>query len=1471
MAAAALGGSAARAGDDAPSASKAAPRDEGSRLKLPGSNTVLQGALTFDDRWAIQNPDGTYPYPIEAGIYSLQARPDGKLAKQRSMSDFIYMKAGLSMPGGLYYTFSAEGAGESAFYFACYSSSTWSRRSKEEIDKINMPCDLTYDPVTRQVYGFFWSDDDQEYTRFCSISMSTAEARDISAMDRNCFAIAANAQGEIYGVWGYTGWLIKVDPKTGKYEQIGKLGIYPGEDSNTLTFDDATGKLYWTTSEERDSKGNVERKAGLYEVDKTTGAATLIREFDHSESFAGMYALPYSVPADAPAECTGISVAFASIGSLQATVSFTAPLLTSAGSPLSGTLDVAVEINGTTAVAEGVKPGEKGSVQVTLAEGINKGTVTACTSAARGMATPFTTFAGEDIPGSPSELTLTERDGKPHLEWKAPTAGLNGGAFDPNGLRYRIVRRNDNKETARDLTATEWTDADFKGTAALAYAVYAYNAKGESNPAVSDKLIFGEGFKIPFTEGFDSQDAFDLWTVVNPNGATTWQYSSSAKNIYSKYDNNDSEADDWIFSPRFSVKKGQTYRLEFDAYTTQDSQAKYAEDFEWWLSTSTKPEGKVQKIAEYRKFLGKTRRHISAIFKAETDGAVHLGLFTNSPGTHWQLNIDNIGLSEVDSHVPAAVEELTLTPAPKGELSVTLECTAPAKDAEGGSLSENVSISIYREQLTEPAVVLADIAPGAKVSWTDRPAAAGVASYRVVASTIAGEGAEATAQTYVGVDAPGAPMGLKAVETADGVKLTWSVNPKGANGGWYDPATVSYRIVRSDGQVLQTELKGESYTDSQLKLTRQELLYYLVTPYSGTVKGAYANTPYDVYGPAYAAPATETFAGADMKWYPWISESDGPRHLWSLEPTGVNPQTADAGGDGGLVMFTSDETTKGITGTFASPKFDASAIASAALSFSLYHSKAASAETNEALKVYYKLADTEWLPLTSEPILRDNGTPGWQRHTLPLPAGCGVVRVKFEATALGGANMHLDDIRIDAYRPADAELASVQAPRKVAVGYAFPVSATVVNAGTDALKNISVKATAGESQLAETTVAELLPGATARVQLDVTLAAKGAATVKVTARAEGDSNAANDAAETIVTAVDPVVPGIDGLEGTCSTVEGKKSVTLTWLSPEERANVADDCEAYTDWAIAGFGDWLTVDLDRDVTYHINKDLEQYPDMNAPKAWQVCNAKKLGIDIWPQGQPHSGNKMLMSMACVNGTNDDWLISPMLNGAAHTISFYAKAFTNEDGNEERMAVYTSTGSTDPADFTRISAGEYIKLPDSWQLYSFKVPAGTRRFAIRGMSANGFSLFIDDFRYNDLTVAPAEPMRYEVMRDGAKVAETSEPRFVDDISALSADRYKYSVKAIYDGGREASTPTIEVICTDAGIDGVAAAAGVYTEAGRIVIEGAEGCRYELASMSGVLLGRGTIAAPRYCLTAAKGVYLLRLGSRTCKLIVD
>lgn len=129
-------------------------------------------------------------------------------------------------------------------------------------------------------------------------------------------------------------------------------------------------------------------------------------------------------------------------------------------------------------------------------------------------------------------------------------------------------------------------------------------------------------------------------------------------------------------------------------------------------------------------------------------------------------------------------------------------------------------------------------------------------------------------------------------------------------------------MLRSDGQVVAEGYTSTTFTDAKLPAsTSQQLIYYVITTYGGNAKGDYAVTPYCVFGNPYAAPLTEGFAGSDMAYYPWLTESDADVHQsWTLQDSGTNPSTADQNGDKGLATFHSIGEKPGIHTSFSSPK-----------------------------------------------------------------------------------------------------------------------------------------------------------------------------------------------------------------------------------------------------------------------------------------------------------------------------------------------------------------------------------------------------------------------------------------------------------------------------------------------------------------------------------------------------------------------
>ena len=278
--------------------------------------------------------------------------------------------------------------------------------------------------------------------------------------------------------------------------------------------------------------------------------------------------------------------------------------------------------------------------------------------------------------------------------------------------------------------------------------------------------------------------------------------------------------------------------------------------------------------------------------------------------------------------------------------------------------------------------------------------------------------------------------------------------------------------------------------------------------------------------------------------------------------------------------------------------------------------------------------------------------------------------------------------------------------------------------------------------------------------------------------------------EGTVTVVTPVVNAPSNLQGEISN----GMVSLSWTAPGDKGAVTDDVESYEDFAIDGIGEWSMWDGDYDVTYMINTSYGDYPNSTARKAFQVCNADLLGINIWDEGKPHSGKKMFMALSSYIYVNNDWLISPELNGQQQWLSFYARSFTLQNTPAERMRVWYSTTDNDPANFTEITTS-YVELPGTWQQYSYYLPEGTRYFAINCVSDGAFAMFVDDLTFNDLTVPTWELDHYNIYLNGEKIGESTDTYYQGNVTD---EKGEYTVKAIFDRGESPMSESITLRAT-------------------------------------------------------------------------
>lgn len=1433
----------------------------------PPPATKVCGLKVYDSRW-----EGSIDK--DAGVYSIEVRQGGAVKCLKRVESMSSVVAGVKKDNVMY-CMEMDGTG---VFYRQYSASTWvTVGTRQETDDVNLPSDLTYDPVTGRVYGAFFYSDYNEFSRFGYLNLSTAEATQIKLLERDIFAIAADGTGKLYALYGAFDYVATIDPRTGEVNRIKTSGLSPfvslvPVQVSSMCYDEANDRLIAAVVQEDGYGANKRRWSGLYTINPHTGEVTEVMQFEGTACFAGLHMMDDTVDPEAPDAVTGAKVEFDPSDPLKGSVRFTAPVVTAGGAPLTGSLMVIVSVNGAETLIDNVAPGSEAvSPRLTFSQGANTLKLTACTESLRGQPVTLDVWGGEDVPVKPSDVTLTVADGKASITWTAPDRGVNGGAVYPDRLKYTVVRMPDNVKVAENLGATSFTDTSIpEGMAYVYYTVSATSAAGTGEAAVSAKSLVSGALQVPFTETFDTADAFDIWTVDNVNGGATWKwYSSSQFSCASyQYDPDKLAADDWLFSPAVELHAGVTYKVTYDWRVYSKT---YDESFRVMLGNAPSPAAMNVALGDHPGVKNTSWENGQATFTVESDGLYYLGVQCYSDAYKWHLYVDNIGISALDSRVPAAVTEIAATPGSGGVLEATLSFTLPEKDVEGADLVSITSVVIRRSGADAAVAELTDgLTPGVTMSWTDTSVPeSGSYTYTVTVANEVGESAAATVRTFVGTDAPGAVRNLSVTETDGHAVLTWEAPESGANGGWFDASALTYRIVRGDGTVVAESHSGLAFTDTGFAVpsSGQTAQWWLVTPYCGDTKGAYAQSQLTLFGSPYPAPLAESFAGADMAYYPWIAQSaTALNYSWTLDEMGYNPSVSDQNGDRGLATFHSVGEPVGAVSYFYSPKISLAGLDNPMLSFWLYH---AEGEGDGSVSLLLAAGSDEFNAV-GEPIARTSAT-GWKRYSVSLAQwkDSDWIRIGFAGTVDGVADIYLDNVTVDNGVMYDLAVSAFSVPSRIAAGEKAEVSVTVLNAGAEAAEGaVLTVADASGGELAAMDVETLASGAELRVPLEFDLPAEPVVlnlTASVTLR--DDSNPANDSRQVVVNVVEPVVPGVTGLEATVND----EAVVLTWQDPSRQGAVTDDVESYPDWAIDGIGEWSMWDGDYDLTHYINKDLGEYPNATARKAFQVCNARTLGIDIWPEGEPHSGDRMFMALASMNYVNNDWLISPRLNGSEQWISFFARSFTLQDTPAERMRVLYSLTDADPAAFTAIGSSDYVELPGQWQEYRYYLPEGARYFAVNCVSDGSFAMFVDDLSFNDMSVPRWELTGYEVWCGGELIGTSGadDPSFTDTEFASRGAKPQYAVKAVYDKGVSALCEPVVPVWSGIGLTG-SEALRVSAIKGAVVVDSPADADIRVVTPSGVVAAGVRVPAGHTSISVAPGVYVVTCASGAVKVIV-
>ncbi len=187
-----------------------------------------------------------------------------------------------------------------------------------------------------------------------------------------------------------------------------------------------------------------------------------------------------------------------------------------------------------------------------------------------------------------------------------------------------------------------------------------------------------------------------------------------------------------------------------------------------------------------------------------------------------------------------------------------------------------------------------------------------------------------------------------------------------------------------------------------------------------------------------------------------------------------------------------------------------------------------------------------------------------------------------------------------------------------------------------------------------------------------------------------------------------------------------QTTQLNFQLPASQILLQDGFESYADFSLT-FAPWTLVDVDQSATYGFTG--ITFPNSGSPMAYIVFNPAATTPAV-TGAEPHGGAKYAASFAATTPPNNDWLITPQVNGGG-IFKFWARSYVSTYGLE-RFKVGVSTTGTAPENFTIISGANYVQAPVEWTEYTYDLSSYGRvpiRLGIQCLSDDAFIFFVDD----------------------------------------------------------------------------------------------------------------------------------------------
>lgn len=946
-----------------------------------------------------------------------------------------------------------------------------------------------------------------------------------------------------------------------------------------------------------------------------------------------------------------------------------------------------------------------------------------------------------------------------------------------------------------------------------------------------------------FEEQFDTQEDFDRWTVINVDetSTTTWTYYKKSGNGIARLlkDMSDPKKpqDDWLISPAITLEEGTVYRLSCyvgsGVYNTE-------ENLRITLGGEATAEAQTTELLDINGLIREESRTFTADFSVSATGTHHIGFYAYSEADQGRIELDSITITVVAAgDAPAPVSDLSAKAGAQGALKAELSFVAPGVSYDGSPLESLDAIDIYREGTLIKTIEGPQ--PGATLTYTDESAAQGNNTYTVAARNGSGESEAAEVTVYVGQDVPVAVSALTARRTAAGaITLTWEAPSESANGGYFNPEDVKYAVMLGEDELATVSVPTYTYTPEDG--STQAVYSFTVVPEVSFGSGAEAVSNRVIAGQAVKTAYEESFAGGSTGSYPWCQDDTQADFDWETVAAEETETGEDYDGDGGMMAAYAYYASNGEMSRLMSPLFDLSQMENPVLSFYMYRWKEDDPDmyghTTDTLTVQVSVDGGEWADLNEARFSVFGDKAGWVLCEVPLTRYEGsTVEFGLLATLGNGTTSH-QDIYVDKVSVGEAGFTGdlavrsfAASRRRVSIGEDTEFTVEVLNRGAETASDYRVVLRRDGVEYAAEDGVAVLPTESRTYSFTVTAAISDTRSDSfawdVEVESATDEVADNNVTETINWSVrknDVPAPANLSAEwdGSAAVLTWDKCQSEEPVTNSEVITVTDDFESYEPFIIDNIGDWTVLDLDGGATLATSVIPVEYPHKGEPMAWQVFNTTEAGVVTEDHYDnvflSHSGEQYLMcaSNDDYDQSNDDWLISPRLDGRSQTISFYART-PNSASGADWLKVYYSSTDKHPDSFIQLGDEDHIAVWDFWNsdAYTFTLPEGAKYFAIRCVRSYLFCM-IDDVTYNaDNGTRPGrELIGYNVYRDGEKMNSSvlTDNAYTDEAPVTGAS---YTVTAVYDKGESDFSDEVTLKAAT-GVGATAADAGAATATG-------------------------------------------------------